>query len=115
MGLNPVISFGTITSATEFENGVALTGPVPYRTFVMLITLAVHVAVSSFFHYIFMEEKVSLKFDILKCYRISQSTGLVEPASTRHLENDIHIGITLEELANRGSFVPRPHLYDTKQ
>lgn len=117
LGLDSIISFGKITSETEIdEDGIYKTGEVPYRTFVMLITLVVHVLVSTVTHHLFMEEKVPLKCDVLKCYRLSQSTGLVEPGSSRHLEtNGLPNGITLEDLANRGSFVPRPHLYDTKQ
>lgn len=108
--LPKIISFGKIYSSDYPGES----GEVPYRTFVMLISLAVHFLISTITHYLFKEEKVKLKFDFLKCYRISPSTGLVEPASTRHLENEWN-GITLEELANRDSFVPRPHLYDTKQ
>ena len=71
LGLDSIISFGKITSETEIgEDGKYLTGEVPYRTFVMLITLAVHVLVSTVTHHLFMEEKVPLKCDVLKCYRL---------------------------------------------
>jgi len=100
--LDAVISFGEITNPETNE-----TGPVPYRTFVMLISLACHVLVSTLTHYLFVEEKIPQKFDFFRCYQISSTTGLVEQSSSRHLDNATST-ITLDELASNGSFIPRP-------
>ena len=64
--LPKIISFGKIYSSDYPGES----GEVPYRTFVMLISLAVHFLISTITHYLFKEEKVKLKFDFLKCYRI---------------------------------------------
>lgn len=99
-GLEAAISFGHIST----ESG---TGPVPYRTIVMLISLFCHVAVSTLTHYLFVEEKIPQKFDFFQCYQVSETTGLVEQASSRHLDTSPS-AITLDELASNGSFIPRP-------
>jgi len=106
--LAPVISFGKIKTETG-------EGPVPYRTIVMLISLSVHVLVSTLTHYLFVEEKVSSKYDFFKCFKKSSTTGLMEQSSSRHL-NEGSGGITLDELAsNGGSFqVPRPEYSNGK-
>lgn len=69
--LDPVISFGTITSSVHVDaNGKFETGPVPFRTIVMLISLTSHILISSLTHYLFVEEKIPREFDIFKCFRI---------------------------------------------
>lgn len=82
-------------------------GPVPFRTIVMLISLFCHLGISTLTHYLFVEEKIKTKFDFFKCYKVSPTTGLVEQASSRHLDNAPGT-ITLDELASNGSFIPRP-------
>jgi len=106
--LAPAISFGVITNQECVDAGLeGCTGPVPYRTIVMLISLAFHVAISTLTDYLFVEEKISQKYDILNCYQTSSTTGLVEQATSRHLDNAPGT-ITLDELASNGSFIPRP-------
>jgi len=106
--LAPAISFGVITNQECVDAGLEeCTGPVPYRTIVMLISLAFHVAISTLTDYLFVEEKISQKYDILNCYQTSSTTGLVEQATSRHLDNAPGT-ITLDELASNGSFIPRP-------
>ena len=63
LGLKETISFGTYTVDGE-------SGALPFRLFVMLITLVVHIIVSTVTHHIFVEEKIPLKLDFLKCYRL---------------------------------------------
>ena len=43
----------------------------------------------------------------------SATTGLVTPASSRHLDNGDG-GINLDELAGRGNFIPRPQTYEKR-
>ena len=65
------MSFGNVYSSSNFdENGDPLSGPLPFRTFVMLISLSCHVAMSTLANYIFVEEKIPRKFDFFKCFRI---------------------------------------------
>ena len=45
-------------------------GPLPYRTFVMLISLACHLAISTLTDYLFTEEKLNLKYDFFSCFRV---------------------------------------------
>lgn len=102
--LEPTISFGTIASQYHFnDDGTPMTGDVPYRTFVMLISLACHVAVSSLTHYIFVEEKVPLKYDFLKCFEENSNTGLIHSASSRYLADSPSNGISLDDIVSNGS------------
>jgi len=79
----------------------------------MLITLISHVCISSLTHYLFVEEKIPLQYDFFGCYQFSATTGLVTPASSRHLDNGDG-GINLDELAGRGNFIPRPQTYEKR-
>ena len=48
-------------------------------------------------------------FTIFLIFLFSQSTGLVTSASSRHMEPMSNSnGISLDELAGRGNFIPRP-------
>ena len=70
LGLETVMSFGQICSADTFnDQGKPECGPLPFRTFVMLISLAIHLAVSGLTHYLFTREKLSPTFDFLHCYK----------------------------------------------
>ena len=51
------------------DDGNPITGDVPYRTIVMLITLISHVCISSLTHYLFVEEKIPLQYDFFGCYQ----------------------------------------------
>lgn len=84
-----------------------VTGPVPFRTFVMLISLACHLGISTLTDYLFTEEKVNLKFDFFGCFRVSPTTGLIGQSSNRHLHEQ-QGGMSLDELASNGSYIPRP-------
>jgi len=106
LGIPVGISFGTIYGDCETYPDDC-SGPVPYRTFVMLISLICHFLISTLTHYLFVEEKISQKYDFFGCFRVSSTTGLVEQASSRHLDN-ANGTITLDELASNGSFIPRP-------
>jgi len=91
------------------SDGEKLVGDLPFRTFVMIISMISHILVSWLTHYLFVEEKIPLKFDFFNCYKLSQSTGLVTSASSRHMEPMSNSnGISLDELAGRGNFIPRP-------
>ena len=68
MGLPKHLVFGTISALDE--SGATQEGDVPFRTIVMLISLITHILVSSLTHYLFVEEKISLKFDIFECYDV---------------------------------------------
>ena len=85
LGLPQEISFGKIISS-DYPGE---TGEVPYRTFVMLITLVVHFLISTVTHHLFMEEKVplttfmkigpfNLKYDFLSCYRLRYESYFFE-------------------------------------
>ena len=72
-GLDPVIVFGKIQSSTHLDSdGCELnkfqTGDVPFRTIVMVITLVFHFLVSTLTHYLFVEEKISLRYDFFDCF-----------------------------------------------
>merc|ERR1712203_425141 len=83
--LDPVISFGYLYGEANAVTGVVPEGPLPYRTFVMLISLACHVAISTLTDYLFTEEKLNLKYDFFSCFRVSSTTGLIGQSSNRHL------------------------------
>ena len=69
LGIPVGISFGTIYGDCEtYPNDCS--GPVPYRTFVMLISLICHFLISTLTHYLFVEEKISQKYDFFGCYRV---------------------------------------------
>ena len=69
--LDPVISFGYLYGEADAVTGVVPEpGPLPYRTFVMLISLACHVAISTLTDYLFTEEKLNLKYDFFSCFRV---------------------------------------------
>jgi hypothetical protein len=106
LGIPVGISFGTIYGDCD-NNPEDCSGPVPYRTIVMLISLICHFLISTLTHYLFVEEKIPQKYDFFGCYKVSSTTGLVEQASSRHLDN-ANGTITLDELASNGSFIPRP-------
>ena len=55
---------------TDCVTGCDDPGPVPYRTIVMLISLICHIAISTLTHYLFVEEKIPHKYDVLDCYKI---------------------------------------------
>lgn len=112
LGLKPTISFGTITSATMNDDGIYPEGPVPFRTIVMLISLIAHVLVTSVTHHIFTVKKARLKFDILGCYTACPNTGMVTSSSTRFLAESSS-DITLDDLAKKGNFLPRPQTNGT--
>jgi len=105
--LDPVISFGLLYGEADAVTGVVPTGPLPYRTFVMLISLACHVAMSTLTDYLFVEEKLNLKYDFFSCFRVNSTTGLIGQSTNRHLTEQPG-GITLDELASNGSYIPRP-------
>jgi len=106
--LDPVISFGYLYGEADAVTGVVPEpGPLPYRTFVMLISLACHVAISTLTDYLFTEEKLNLKYDFFSCFRVSSTTGLIGQSSNRHLTEQAGT-ITLDELASNGSYIPRP-------
>merc|ERR1719270_2098442 len=115
LGLPASISFGVIEGVNDDgtplldDNGTLVTGPVPYRTFVMLISLACHVAVSTLTDYLFVEEKIPLKNDFFNCFRVSPSSGLIEQSTSRRLP-DKQNGINLDDMNGpvNGSYIPRP-------
>ena len=45
-------------------------GELPFRTFVMIISMISHILVSWLTHYLFVEEKIPLKFDFFNCYKL---------------------------------------------
>ena len=59
------ISFGEI----QDPSGSGETGPVPFRTIVMLIALISQVIISLLAHYLFTKEKMDLKFDFFGCFK----------------------------------------------
>ena len=67
--LEPVISFGYLYGEGHTDEN-PITGPLPYRTFVMLISLACHVGISTLTDYLFTEEKLKLKWDFFSCFRV---------------------------------------------
>jgi len=105
--LDAVISFGYLYGEADAVTGKIPEGPLPYRTFVMLISLACHVAISTLTDYLFTEEKLNLKYDFFSCFRVSSTTGLIGQSSNRHLTEQAGT-ITLDELASNGSYIPRP-------
>lgn len=105
--LEPVLVFGTLYGEGLDTEGNPVTGPVPFRTFVMLISLACHLGISTLTDYLFTEEKVNLKFDFFGCFRVSPTTGLIGQSSNRHLHEQ-QGGMSLDELASNGSYIPRP-------
>ena len=55
------------------------------------------------------ENRELREFTIFLIFLFSQSTGLVTSASSRHMEPMSNSnGISLDELAGRGNFIPRP-------
>ena len=52
------------------SDGELLVGELPFRTFVMIISLITHILVSWLTHYLFVEEKIPLKFDFFNCYKL---------------------------------------------
>lgn len=65
MGITDYISFGTITD----PNDPTVTGPVPYRTIVVILTFFIHLTLSLSTHYLFTREVIPLKYDFLGCFR----------------------------------------------
>ena len=64
----PTISFGEIhcTSSPDCTD----TGPVPFRTIVMLLSLILHVLLSSITHHLFTNDKLDIKYDFFHCYTL---------------------------------------------
>ena len=52
------------------SDGEKLVGDLPFRTFVMIISMISHIMVSWLTHYLFVEEKIPLKFDFFNCYKL---------------------------------------------
>lgn len=80
----------------------ACTGDVPFRTFVMLISLSLHVAISSLTHHLFVNDKVDISKDFMNVYEKTHQSGKVVMRCTRHLE-------TADEMELK---IPRPKVID---
>merc|ERR1712059_43003 len=91
-------SFGQISTPCP-ENPLEIcSGELPFRTFVMLIGLTVHLLVSGMTHLLFVKFSLGLNLDFLKCYYRGKG-GEVMMSST-HLMNkspDMK-GMTMKEL-----------------
>lgn len=83
----------------------ACTGDVPFRTFVMLISLSLHVAISSLTHHLFVNDKVDISKDFMNVYEKTHQSGKVVMRSTRHLE-------TADEMELK---IPRPKVIDNQE
>jgi len=91
LGLPAAISFGTISSPCSSMKNVATSdelceGELPYRTFIMLIGLVVHILVSGVTHIMFCYASLSLRWDFLYCFHTVKEGYIVELKNTR--END---------------------------
>merc|ERR1719187_2759067 len=81
LGLAATFSFGELVNDVTNE-----TGPVPFRTYVMLISLASHVLVSGVTHLLFTKQWIGLRFDFLGCYKKNPDVGKIEMARTRMMD-----------------------------
>jgi len=78
-------------------------GPAPFRTIVMLISIALHVGISLSTDYLFTNGHLPLQHDFFHCFEITNG-GLIKSSGSRFLEAE---EITLDELAKKGNFMPR--------
>jgi len=81
LGLVATFSFGELVNDVTNE-----TGPVPFRTYVMLISLASHILVSGVTHLLFTKQWVDLRFDFFGCYKKNADVGRIEMARTRMMD-----------------------------
>lgn len=92
LGMPALITLGTYSTACAAGT---CTGPLPFRTIIMLAGLAVHLAVSQVTHSLFTSCCLGLRFDLLNCYMVDEqakyvykvvlkaSTAMEAPATTR--------------------------------
>lgn len=93
------ITFGSF--ANEIDPSAP--GPAPFRTIVMLISIAIHIGLSLSTDYIFTNGLLSLKYDFFRCFERTND-GVVKASGSRFLEAE---EITLDDLAKKGNFMPR--------
>jgi len=113
MSLPPSMSFGQIFANTNVTTGATYVttflpegsiynvtsgnydlpddwkaGPLPFRTFVMLIGLITQLLVTELTYYLFVEsKKLSLRYDFFDCY-VEGPRGTIEPKTNRFLDED---------------------------
>ena len=58
------ITFGSFANAID----PSAPGPAPFRTIVMLISIAIHIGLSLSTDYIFTNGLLSLKYDFFRCF-----------------------------------------------
>ncbi len=63
LGIPPYVSFGELTNPDTGE-----TGPVPFRTIVVCITIVIHLVLSTVAHLLFTRKILSLKLDVFGCF-----------------------------------------------
>jgi len=80
----------------------ACTGDVPFRTFVMLISLFLHLIISSITNHLFVNDKVDISKDFLNVFEKTHQSGKVVMRTTRHLES-------ADEMELK---IPRPKVID---
>ena len=70
MSIPQAISFGSVVGDEIDDSGNFVSGPVPFRTIVMLISLFSHLLISSLTNFLFMSKKIRMDLDILNVFEI---------------------------------------------
>ena len=70
LSIPETINFGSIVTDEKDESGIFLSGPVPFRTIVMLISLLTHLIFSSLSNHLFKAKKISLRFDFFDVFEM---------------------------------------------
>jgi len=91
LGLPAVFSFGTVTAEcpTLEDPLLVCEGELPYRTFIMLIGLVVHILISGIVHFLFCVAGLSLRWDFLYCFNSVSGGYRVEMRNTRELDSPV--------------------------
>jgi len=85
LGLPVTFSFGKISAACPDGSEALCEGEQPFRTYIMLIGLAVHILTSGLAWLLFSCCRIPLKFDFLNCFQIVKFQ--VELRNTREIDS----------------------------
>eukprot|EP00095_Tigriopus_kingsejongensis_P004716 maker-scaffold763_size101323-snap-gene-0.14 protein:Tk04716 transcript:maker-scaffold763_size101323-snap-gene-0.14-mRNA-1 annotation:"cre-cho-1 protein" len=88
LGFPATISFGTLYGSNPEDHA-----PMPFRTFVMLISLLVHMGLSSATQWFFSRHPDRLSWDFFQCFHVHRIHGGIVQSSSRHMIAPESIGM----------------------